>query len=312
MTDMTALMIIIRLQVINAVITINDFTWSRCGGRILTVQRENQTDSTSLTVHRRYISVTFILNALFNHSLWESLYSTFHDNGGRAAAVELGTDGGAVLFEGARLLIDDSSFTANSAVGGNGGAISITNAHNTLSVIIRNCTFINNTQSSSSGATIQGFGGAIAVTGQHASLNVTRSKPSKQQLLPFARRERRISGSVTVADDPFNIRIENCLFSGNSAATTGGAIAAYQWEVSITECTFIDNRAMSLGGALSFESLFGAEIVPSQVDKSDFISNNAGTRGGAASVRFDSIVHWHHCSFFNNRYPFGVIASQGY
>ena len=76
--------------------------------------------------------------------------------------------------------------------------------------------------------------------------------------------EQAISGTVN---------INNCTFIGNSAATSGGAIAGGFCTSAITNCTFMWNVAGYDGGALA--------RCPGRITNCIFTANSAGDKGGA-------------------------------
>jgi len=94
-------------------------------------------------------------------------------------------------------------------------------------------------------------------------------------------------GAVGVLDFA-KARVENCLFAGNSAQASGGALYVYQSQLTLLDSVLRENAAADVGGALAVEE---SHV---RVERSVFRANDAAFGGavGATGVnsRFDLIA----------------------
>ena len=161
------------------------------------------------------------------------------------------------------IIVDNCSFTNNfvessrldinrSYFKDHGGAICVSGGYNGSS-IIRNCRFINNTNSQ---------GGAIT---PHNNCIIENCIFINNTATKF------YGGAISTEDgldiNNANITIKDCYFK-NNAAPIGGAIQAKGDYIKIYNCTFVDNDALQGGGVF----LEGKNL---KILNSTFIDNNA-------------------------------------
>ncbi len=139
--------------------------------------------------------------------------------------IETHVDGGAIRLEnGARVSVEGSSFSENSAT--NGGAISAVN--NSVRLSVNNSSFISNRARASGGA-IGAYwlgSGRIAISNSSFVKNATEDGDG---------------GAIEAGQGV--VEIANSTFSENVADSSGGALNIDQdAEVTITHSTFVENR----------------------------------------------------------------------
>ncbi|GMH37282.1 hypothetical protein BSKO_05155 [Bryopsis sp. KO-2023] len=111
-----------------------------------------------------------------------------------------------------------------------------------------------------------------------------------------------------------DISIEDCMFTGNRAAATGGAISILApgvdaSDAKIVGCTFDgnsaagDSNATTLGGGL----YISGGVLRASIKDSNFTKNGANTSGGALYGRKFSSLKISHSLFFENR----VVKDDG-
>ncbi len=146
------------------------------------------------------------------------------------AEIQSQVDGGAIrLRHGARVRVEGSSFSENSAT--NGGAISTANRNVRLSV--NNSSFVGNRSSSSGGAIAASWsgGGRIAISNSSFVKNMTQNYDG---------------GAIEAGHGVFDIT--NSTFSENYSDGGGGAIKVEEAAtVSITHATFVENKSRGSG-----------------------------------------------------------------
>ena len=94
-----------------------------------------------------------------------------------------------------------------------------------------------------------------------------------------------------------NLTVTNCLFTGNTATESGGAIHQILAPLTVSGSTFTGNTAGTNGGGISFES---GGIQPLTVTGSTFDFNTAGVDGGAIFYEANGEVTIDSSSFFTN------------
>ncbi len=175
--------------------------------------------------------------------------------------------GGALIFTTAvtRLVVNQSVFTRNMAIFGEGGAISVyhqgfISMHTKkviLNVILKGCLFNKN---------VARFGGAFAVEIFH------RSKDSQIQL-EF---------------------LEGTTFIDNSANSSGGAVyfeinlrsEEKDQHISLESCIFNSNWAQFQSGAIHFDIYLGSSNMHITGNNLSFTGNSAGESGAAVGLNF--------------------------
>ncbi|WP_257385080.1 choice-of-anchor Q domain-containing protein [Tahibacter caeni] len=94
-------------------------------------------------------------------------------------------------------------------------------------------------------------------------------------------------GAVAVLDFA-RARVENCVFAGNRAQASGGALYVYQSRLTLLDSVLRENAAADVGGALA------AEESQVRVERSVFVANDAAFGGAAGATgvttRFDLIA----------------------
>jgi predicted outer membrane repeat protein len=150
------------------------------------------------------------------------LNSTFSGNTGTQYGGAIWNESGGIVMN-----VSDSTFSQNTAVARDAGAIQFDGSAGTATGSISNCTFTQNSAAN--------YGGAVNVDGQ-GGFNGNGDPTNGSAILP----------------------IINCTFSQNSA-TWGGAIAldgsdgtssTGNTTVSVSNCTFSGNSAITLGGGI--------------------------------------------------------------
>jgi predicted outer membrane repeat protein len=173
---------------------------------------------------------------------------------------------------------------ANNGVDGHGGGVSVTNSS---TLVIANCTFLNNSSSSTGGG-----------------LFIYNSSAVKIENCLFARNSSGVGGAIHSYNS--DIIVSFCIFNINLAnlgEKRGGAIRAYSKSVQINSCIFTGNMAEQ-GGAVELNDNTGSVI-----QCSEFKSNRAESAdpargaGGAIAllkVSAESSVSIRQCLFQDN------------
>ncbi len=215
--------------------------------------------------------------------------------------------------QGEKCLISDCKFTDNT-----GGAFGAFN----MSVVLHKCHFVNNTvfHHASSNSKGQPTGGAVslglcranisectfaqnsaehggAISADGGTLTVSSGVFTKNQVLMTKSSS---GGAICIPSDISYLLVRKCVFLGNKAQNSGGAIMVVESTlVIVEESTFQDNWAQH-GGAAFGESTFqdnwaqhgGAAFGAfSKIGNSSFNFNNADTDGGAL-VLIDQTSIW--------------------
>ena len=214
------------------------------------------------------VAVSSILRGTFTTTDDTLTIADLGFNGGEAQLVGSVTAGGAIKVTGAPLVVFDSDFTSNEAVGGSGargGAIFVQGGD----VGIYGSTFTDNKTSNR--------GGALFVS--QGSVTITESE--------FYGNVGAAGGAVSFKRDGSterSIAIANSTFTGNTTVSygTGGAVYSANDAVSLTEVDFISNSAFYGGGAV----MSYGDVTASRVS---FIGNNAKS-GGAVMIAYTSLA----------------------
>ncbi len=178
-------------------------------------------------------------------------------------------NGGGGILNFGTLRLSQCVFTNNNVpADGPGGAI-----YNTLSLTVENCDFSNNTG---------GVGGAIYSfgVGIEAPLVITTISRSR-----FSNNTAREGGAIFVASIVnFNqsylstLMVIDCVFSNNSAGSSGGGIAVFGTEATIANSTFSTNSAKN-GGAI-----FAGARLTMALTNCTVVGNSASESGGGISI----------------------------
>ena len=162
------------------------------------------------------------------------------------------------------LLIRKCTFVNNTSEYRDGSAIYVTG--NYFSVIVNQSTFIYNTASI-------GGGGAINFNGEHSSYTISESifiSNSAQYCGALSTGLFREFSNISIIDTAFYY---NRAVSGNSIG--GGAACINSVSSTVTNCTFVGNTAAGYGGAMLADN---SEVT---ITDTVFINNTAGYSGGA-------------------------------
>ena len=101
-------------------------------------------------------------------------------------------------------------------------------------------------------------------------------------------------------DSHANAKLENCMFNGNTAEMSGGAISiAVRSKLTIVECTSIQNRASLSGGAIAAESsslvIIGNSLISHTLQNQIFtvgrgthIFNNTASLGSGGAISLET------------------------
>lgn len=214
--------------------------WSSAGGAIGGCQDAN----TSCTVS----DCTFINNGTLGHggAIWMMSATVsnciFEDNQAGPSH-----DGGAIWLAGEGL-IDNSTFTGNSAV--NGGAVW------TVYASVTGCTFIGNTASGNGGGVYMGQqnGRADSVTDCTFESNVAGGSGGGAWIETGGV----MTGCGFSGNSAFNggglamsgAEVTGCTFDANSASSTGGGLDVTGNSPVVSQCTVRGNTAVTLGGGV--------------------------------------------------------------
>jgi hypothetical protein len=106
-------------------------------------------------------------------------------------------------------------------------------------------------------------------------------------------------GAVAVLDFA-KARVENCLFAGNHAQASGGALYVYQSQLTLLDSVLRENSAADVGGALA------AEESQVHVERSVFRANDAAFGGGIGAVGVTS-----HFDLIASRVENNTAANSG-
>jgi len=96
-----------------------------------------------------------------------------------------------------------------------------------------------------------------------------------------------------------NLVVENCVFTGNTSTTHGGAVANFAGTASYIDCVFTDNQANQGGGAAG--PLCGSLDFTSCV----FAGNTATMEGGAIYLNDVTSSEWRNCTIVGSASPVG-------
>ena len=187
---------------------------------------------------------------------------------------------------GSNLKLYNSIFKQNRAYLTTVLVITLDDFERSLSTLyVKNCTFENNTSTSSGVIYLDEFGMAEIHDSTFRNNVVTKR-----------------SGTLVLDASVLGI-VKNCLFEGNSA-NKGGAIYIKIYEnkyvanISIIDCNFTRNNATLYGGAIYTKAGI------TRIYNSSFNENTAGEHGGAIAS-LDGTLKIYNSSFTNNSSPTG-------
>jgi predicted outer membrane repeat protein len=196
--------------------------------------------------------------------------------------------GGAIYSTG-DLVVTKSTFNSNRAM--NGGAV-----YNMNNMTIDGCSFTGNHATMPQYTkTMKLFGGAIFTNGYSWVMNSA-----------FTSNEAEFGGAI---NNDQGISIDNCSFTNNSAAESGGALFINGYTL-LSDSMFLHNNAALNGGAIVVSEGL------TDIEACDFVANHAGNMAGALDVLplFPN-VNIHFCRLLNNTddpyYKGDQIFSEG-
>ncbi|WP_396186881.1 T9SS sorting signal type C domain-containing protein [Flavobacterium sp.] len=193
----------------------------------------------------------------------------------------------------------------------------------TLANVSLNKTFAYTIEGDAAGSTLTGTASGtrmFTINGTSAGHNVT----FKNIKFTGATGSKGAGGGVFLCNQPVTVKFENCIFDGNSLATTkadntpllegGGALYFTGFPtVTITGCTFKNNSSPNIGGAIS------ANTAKLTISKTTFYNNKTlGTVGavwGGAALYVNgatSVNSLTNCTFYQNTSIFPVAVNQDY
>ena len=201
--------------------------------------------------------------------------------------------GGAIFHENSVMSVSDSTFTANSAITGNGGAM-YPDAKSTLNIDV--CKFDGNVAAGNGGAIYNAGGSTTVITGDSSDLAIFANNTAIAETTDRGGGAICIgSGTVSVSDYAFEnnqgvkggaiysqgeLEITDTSFTGNESTADGGAIYGKNGSLTMTntnDSVFDGNTATGMGGAIYMDvgtiSVTGYEF-----------TNNTGTNGGAVRL----------------------------
>ena len=129
-------------------------------------------------------------------------------------------------------------------------------------------------------------------------------------------------GGVLLCNQPATVKFENCIFDGNSLASTvttgGGALnftgTAAGMIVTITDCTFKNNTSPNIGGAI-FSTHANLTITKTTFYNNKTLGTVGTIWGGAAlyvGAGTSSVNSLTNCTFYQNTSTFPVAVNQDF
>ncbi|MDE5563393.1 MAG: hypothetical protein K2J01_07625, partial [Clostridiales bacterium] len=240
--------------------------------------------------------------------------ATTAEEGDETTVLGYNGNGGAIyISRTAKVTLYGVMFENNTAER-KGGAIYITSKHSRLTD--NNSCYIGNTaglDDESEKKTSSGSGGAIYAYGSNSArpyVDIDKSTFNANKAF-----DKKYGGGAVYLTNIKDPTITNCLFTANSAATNGGALAVYSGtELTMTNNTFggptskQGNTAGNHGGAVYIASN-GTTVTD---NGSEFSYNTAGSHGGAIFAGTDTILNVDDSEFSNNEATKNGGAVYGY
>ena len=190
------------------------------------------------------------------------------NNSATSDSIALNGGGGAVLLDSVAT-IDGCSFTSNTSYG-HGGGLLAGGAGTTASTVIHNCTFTTNKAGTI--APNNRWGGGLCVTAGAAPL------------------------------------VTECVFTGNTATYTGGAIGiVFNAKPDIRDTRFVGNSSGGYGGGAVYIQEGAGETVTANFARCLFDGNTSTQYGGAGCLFGNNgmATTFSSCTFTNNQSPYG-------
>ena len=232
------------------------------------------------------LTLNNITTARISSSLFHS-NTHVKDNDNNITNIGSKFSGGALHIAFSNILIDNSTFTHNTA--GRGGALF---AHNCSLHIVGSIYSYNSAND----------GGVMAT--MESTVNITHSNFSNNVAV--------VDGGVILMYNDF-FSISGTTYAKNGAGRAGGVLQIYESSFTITDVAF-DNNAANLGGAIS--ALNGHLTI-----YSNSFTNNRAAHGGGAIFKYNNyddftmttFINIYNCTFINNGATFagGIILCVG-
>ena len=214
------------------------------------------------------------------------------------------TFGGGMTIVNGNAVIDNCTFTDNTAREPGGALFFIQNPWNTISsptVEVNNCTFTNNSAQLAQGGAI-GFNNFF-----YDSHFIVDSCYFKGNTATWG-------GSIApsnIADFYFGnpaslfVTLSNCEFESDSAISEGGSITSYcdadTMYTHISNCIFTSCHTFAWGGAVLIErNPNNSGYASATINDCDFVDNSATQHSGAVSGYYADSLYIHSCHFENS------------
>lgn len=176
--------------------------------------------------------------------------------------------GGAIFSTGTSLVIENSTFSGNTAFAG--GAV-YESKHSSGKMEISNTEFSNNQAITDAGA--------LGIFKEAELDNVQFYNNSIVEQLNGITAANSDGGGAIQIGGTANASLNDVIFKGNTSVKRGGAIAARHgvgYHVSISNSLFDTNSSGNFGGAVA--TVYGGQVT---IESVDFINNSAQKKGGA-------------------------------
>ncbi len=217
---------------------------------------------------------------------------------------------GAILADGAELILINCVFTGNAADWG--GAINCAGSHIRLTA----CAFQGNASGANGGGAIFCSVSRLDFTDCTFQDNKGCAVVNCDSLLNFTdcqfQNNSGEDGGVIHCrrDAPHGVapglNLRRCTFLGNSASASGGAIYSYYVPATFDACTFTSNQSKQDGGAIYHS---GATVA---LKNCVFLRNSANLTGGALSTWYGSNPQLLNCTLVaNTAATGGAVAANG-
>ena len=187
--------------------------------------------------------------------------------------------GGAIYNTGA-LTIENSDFSGNKSISGNGDGGAIYT--NTGALTLKNVDFEDNFVTANAQGNM-GYGGAIYAQGGTIDI-----QGAENDYAEFEDNHALTGGAIYVSKSAISVNIENVEFEGNWASDIG-ALGIFGKNVTLTNLMFTDNYTTGQYKDFGFNdgggALFFGATAQAVLDKGTFVSNESAGVGGAIATR---------------------------
>lgn len=199
----------------------------------------------------------------------------------------MASDGGAIRASSS-VITTNCTFTENSASTSGGAIYSFSSSS---SVAATNCTFTENTSRA---------GGAISSASSSSLVTVTATNCT------FTSNSATSGSGGAISSSSTSFTVAHCTFTGNSATSGyGGAISSSSSKsFMVTNCTFTNNYASSLGGAIYSFSITATNCT--------FTDNSVTSGSGGGGAIFSFSVAATNCMLSRNTASYGGAISSSF